>query len=153
MTPVEPPNPVTASHANPHWAQLTRLAGDRAAILFEDLRRRVGTIDGLLEELHYDGLEKRWVPRYRLGEEVLFTAHILPAALEATLTLNAAQRDRLLSSHKVGAAMKQSIRQAPTVAGWVSIRVRLNSQAAVRALATLIAAKSKLIEAAKSNQG
>ena len=152
MNPVEPPNPVTAGHANPQWAQLTRLAGDRAAILFEDLRRRVGTIEGLLEELHYDGVEKRWMPRYRLGEDVLFTAHILPAALEATLTLNAAQRDRVLSSRKVGAALKQLIRQAPTVAGRVSIRVRLNNRAAVRAFATLIAAKSNLIEAAKSNQ-
>ncbi len=151
MNPVEPHNPVTAGHTAPQWAQLTRLAGDRAAILFEDLRRRVGAIPGLIEELHYDGVEKRWVPRYRLGEDVLFAAHILPAALEATLTLDAAQRDRLLSSRRLSSAMKQSIRQAQMVDGWVSVRLPVKSRATVRAFATLIAMKSKLAEAAKKS--
>jgi hypothetical protein len=162
MSPAEPPNPVTAGHANPQWAQLTRLAGDRAAILFDELRRRVGAIEGLIEELVIPdkpqtlgnrsvlrGVEEFWIARYRLGDSprrLLFTAHILPAALEATLTLDTAQRDRLLSSRKLGSAMKQLIRQAPVVDGRVSVHVRLNNRTAVRAFSTLIAMKSKLID-------
>jgi hypothetical protein len=141
----DPPNPVTAGHTNPQWAQLTRLAGDRAAILFEDLRRRVGAIEGLIEELHYDGVAERWTPRYRLGEEVLFTADILPAVLEATLTLDAGERLSLLRSRRLSSAMRQLIQQTPMVEGPVSVRVRLNSRAAVGAFSTLVAMKSKLI--------
>ena len=100
MSPIDR-NPVTAGHTNLQWAQLTRLAGDRAAILFEDLRRRVGTIAGLVEELHYDSVAQCWTPRYRLGEEVLFTAHILPAALEATVTLGAGERISLLGLRRL----------------------------------------------------
>jgi len=146
MSPVDLPNPVAAGHANPQWAQLTRLAGDRAAILFDDLRRRVGGIEGLIEELYYDAVKERWIPRYRLGESVLFVVHILPAALEATVTLDTAQRDKLLSSRKLSATMKQLIRQAQTVEGRVSVHVRLNNRAAVRAVANLIATKSKLMK-------
>lgn len=148
MRPSEPPNPVTAGHANPQWAELTRRAGDRAAILFEDLRRRLGAIEGLIEELYYDDVKECWMPRYRLGERLLFTAHILPATLEANLTLDAAQRDRLLSSRKLGSAMKQLIQQAQMVEGRVTVYVRLNNRAVVRAFSTLIAMKSKLIDLA-----
>ena len=141
-------NPVTAGHTNLQWAQLTRLAGDRAAILFEDLRRRVGTIAGLVEELHYDGGAERWTPRYRLGENVLFTAQILPAALEATVALDADERISLLGSRQLSSTMKHIIRHTPIVDGHVSVRVRLNSRAAVGAFSNLVAMKSKLIQAA-----
>jgi len=135
-------NPVTAGHTNLQWAQLTRLAGDRAAILFEDLRRRVGTIAGLVEELHYHG--DRWTPRYRLGEAVLFTAHILPAALEGTVTLAVGERITLLGLRRLSSTMKRLIREAPIVEGEVSVRVRLNSRVAVREFSTLVIMKSKL---------
>ena len=138
-------NPVTAGHTNSQWAQLTRLAGDRAAILFEDLRRRVGAIAGLVEELHYDSVAKRWTPRYRLGEKVLFTVHMLPAALEGTLTLDASDRPSLLVTRRLSATMKQLIQDTPMAEGQLSVRVPLNSQAAVRAFSTLVAMKSKLI--------
>ncbi len=141
---MSPPNPVTAGHASPQWAQLSRLAGDRAAILFEELRKRVGAIPGLVEELRYDEVEKRWTPHYLLGAEVLFTAHILPAALEAMTALSASQRDRLLRSRKIGLAMRQIIEKAPMVGGSVPVRVRLNNQAAVGAFAAVITAKSRL---------
>jgi hypothetical protein len=137
-------NPVTASHTNQQWAQLTRLAGDRAAILFEDLRTRVSVIAGLVEELHYDGVAERWTPRYRVGEEVLFTAHILPAALEAALTLDPGERLSLLGSRRLSSTIKHLIQQTPVVEGQVSVRVRLNSRAAVGAFSTLVAMKSKL---------
>jgi hypothetical protein len=143
-------NPVTAGHANLQWAQLSRLAGDRAALLFEDLRRHLGTIAGLVEELHYDGAAQRWTPRYRLGEEVLFTAHILPAALEATLALDASQRLSMLGSHQVSSTMKHLIQQTPVVEGQVSLRVRLNSRAAVKAFSTLVTMKSKLFQIGKT---
>jgi hypothetical protein len=138
-------NPVTASHTNLQWAQLTRLAGDRAALLFEDLRTRVSAIAGLVEELYYDEFAERWTPRYRLGEAVLFTAHILPAALEATLALDRGERLSLLGSRRLSFAMKHLIQQTLMIEGRVSIPVRLNSRAAVGAFSTLVAMKSKLI--------
>lgn len=78
-------NPFRHPDVKPDWAQLTRLGGDRVAILFEELRRRVGVIDGLVEDLHFVGPEDGWVPRYSVnGETVAFT-HIGPGRLEATL--------------------------------------------------------------------
>jgi hypothetical protein len=138
-------NPVTASHTNLQWAQLTRLAGDHASLLFEELRKRVATITGLVEELHYDAIAERWTPRYRLGEEVLFTAHILPAALEATLTLDARERLSLLGSRRLSSAMKHLIQQTPMLEGQVSVRVQLNSRMAVAAFSTVVAMKGKLL--------
>jgi hypothetical protein len=104
----------------------------------------VSAIAGLVEELHYDDVAERWTPRYRLGEAVLFTAHILPAALEATLTLDPCERPSLLGSRRLSSTMKQLIQQTPLVEGRVSVRVRLNSRAAVGAFSTLVAMKSKL---------
>ena len=137
-------NPVTASHTNLQWAPLTRLAGDRAGLLFEDLRTRLSAIEGQVEELYFDEVAERWTPRSRLGEEVLFTAHILSAALEATLTLDPGERLSLLGSRRLSSTMKHLIQQTPLVEGRVSVRVRLNSRAGVGAFSTLVAMKSKL---------
>jgi hypothetical protein len=142
MNPIDR-NPVTAAHSNLQWAQLTRLAGDRAALLFEDLRRRVGTIAGLIEELHYDDVAERWTPRYLFGAQVVFTAHILPAALEVMLTLTADERISLLGSRRLSSAMKQFLRQAPRIDGQVSVRVPLNSRAAVREFASLVVSRCR----------
>jgi hypothetical protein len=51
-------NPVTAGRSDTQWAQLTRLAGERAALIIEDLRRRVDATEGLIEELYHDAVEK-----------------------------------------------------------------------------------------------
>jgi hypothetical protein len=104
----------------------------------------VGTIAGLVEELHYDAGAERWMPHYRLGENVLFTAHVLPAALEATVALDPGERISLLGSRRLSSAMKHIIRNTPMVDGQVLVRVRLNSRAAVGAFSNLVAMKSKL---------
>lgn len=136
----------------PDWAQLTRLAGDRAAILFEELRRRVGAIDGLVEDLFYYGPEKAsgteqvywgWAPRYRVGETTLFSVAIRPAVLEAAVTLNGALRERLLESRKVARGIKEAIRGAPVGGDTTRLRVRPSSLAEVRAVASVVLMKSK----------
>lgn len=80
-------NPFCDPNVKPDWAQLTRLGGDRVAILFEELRRRIGAIGGLTEDLHFASPEEGWVPRYSLDGETIAHAHIGPGSLEATLGL------------------------------------------------------------------
>jgi hypothetical protein len=84
-------------------------------------------------------------PRNRLGKKVLFVVHIPPAALEATLTLDAWERLSLLGSRRLSFTMKNLIQQAPMVEGQVTVRVRLNNRAVVRAFSALVAMKSKLL--------
>ncbi len=142
---------MTGSRANlfrdrdtpPSWAQLTRLAGDRAAILFEDLRRRLGKIDGLREELYYHEAESGWAPRYKLGEQVLCTAHILPGILEASLELEAPLRESVLNSPRVAAVIREAVRRAPVAPGVVALRLRLSNASLVRSFATIVIMKSR----------
>ncbi len=142
---VQPQNPFQGPHAKPDWAQLTRLAGDRATILFEDLRRRVSKITGLQEELHYYGPGWGWAPRYHVGERTLLTVHVLPGRLEATVALEGPLRERLLTSPRVAAGIKEAIRHASIDNGTVHVRVRLSSRSDIRSLASLVLMKSKLL--------
>lgn len=138
-----PPNLFRDPQKKPDWAQLTRWGGDRAAILFEDLRRCVSKIEGLQEELYYGGPEWGWVPRYRLGNEVLFVAHIFPGMLEATLYLEESLCGKLLKSPAVSAHMKNAIRAAPVLHREAAVRVRLRNASLVRSFAKLVLEKSQ----------
>jgi len=135
-------NPFRDPHAKPRWAELTRLAGDRAAILFEDLRRRLAGIEGVQEELFYAGPEDGWLARYKTGEQLLFSAHILPGALEASLEVEAPLRDRVLASPGVAAGIKEALRRA-ALAPRGKVRLRLSSAALVRSFARLVLMKSR----------
>jgi hypothetical protein len=79
--------PFRDPESKPDWAQLTRWGGNRVANLFEELRRRIGVVEGLIEDLHFAGPEEGWVPRYSVGGETIAIAHIRPASLAATLWL------------------------------------------------------------------
>lgn len=139
-------NPFREPERKPDWAQLTRLAGDRVAILFEDLRGRIGNIAGLEEELHYSGSDWGWTPRYRLGDESLFVAHLRPGFLEATIELQRPLREKVLASSRVTTKVKAAIGDAPEKGGSILARFRLSSRADVSSFANLVRLKSKFIE-------
>ena len=81
-------NPFCDPKVRPDWAQLTRLGGDRVAILFEELRRRFGAIDGLIEDLHFASQEDGWVPRYSLDGVAVARVYVGSGSLEATAVLS-----------------------------------------------------------------
>ena len=122
----------------PDWAQLTRLGGDRAALLFEEFRRALSAIDGLVEELFYDGRERGWTPRYRVGGRVLASVAIRPGVLEASVSLDRPLAHRLLASARTAKSLKEAIRGAPVSDGEIHLRVRLSTTAEVRALARIV---------------
>jgi hypothetical protein len=142
-------NPFCDRARPPQWAQLTRMAGDRAAILFEDLRSQVADIAGLIEELHYLGPELGWAPRYRVGDDPLFVACIMPGLLEANLALNRAARERVLVSRRVAILMKTAVKAAAESGGLARVRVELGSKRAVRAFARLVRFLSKNVAGQK----
>lgn len=146
QTTAPPQNPFRKPETKPDWAQLTRLGGDRVAILFEDLRARVGRLVGLTEELHYGGTEWGWTPRYRLGNETIFTVHLLPGILEATVEVDAARREKLLASTKLAAGVKAVIRDASPQGGATRARFRLSNGRAVRSFAKFVLMISKFID-------
>ncbi|HKS94936.1 MAG TPA: hypothetical protein VJV74_02260 [Terriglobia bacterium] len=127
----------------PDWAQLTRLGGDRVALLFEELRRRVSVIDGLVEELIYQGPEPGWTPRYRCGETSLFSVIVRPGTLEAVATLDRHERQRALGSTRVTRKMKQRIRDAPVEAEPANLKMPLAKLEDIRAFARLMVLKSQ----------
>ncbi len=146
LPPVPHQNPFRDPESKPEWAQLTRLAGDRVAILFEDLRGRLGKIDGLQEELHYSAV-LGWVPRYRLGESTLCMVRIMPGLLEATVELDHPLREKLLASPRVTAGIKMAIRSASLDESSAPVLFQLANQATVRAFANVVLFKAKFVSA------
>lgn len=133
----------------PEWAQLTRLAGDRAAILFEELRRRASAIDGLVEELIYQGPDVGWTPHYRCAATSLFSVLIRPGVLEAVVTLDCRKRERALASNRIARRIKQQIRNAPVENELTRLRVPLAKVEDIRAFASLAVLKSQESHSAK----
>ncbi|HEV2348798.1 MAG TPA: hypothetical protein VG028_03025 [Terriglobia bacterium] len=131
-------NPYRDPAAKPEWAQLTRLGGDRVAILFEDLRARISGIDGLVEELHFYGEEAGWLPRYRVGDRVLLTVEILPGNLTAAAELEVSLAKKILNSPTRTSRIKTWLRPFAIREGIALLRVRLSSRAHTCSLARLI---------------
>jgi hypothetical protein len=126
-------NPFCDPEHPPQWAQLTRLAGDRTAILFEDFREQLGVIDGLVEELRYLGPEQGSVPACRVGKHSLCQAHILPGSLMASLKLDRPAWERALNSSRVTGRMKTILRQALDDTSAISQQVNLRTKSQIRA--------------------
>jgi hypothetical protein len=142
VTAIPSENPFRGPARQSDWAQTTRLAGDRAAILLADLRRRVAGIDGLAEELQSCGGKPGWELRYRLSETTLFDVLVLPGRLEATIGLEPASVERLLGSLRVSQEIKQAIASAEQ-AGEHHVRFPLASATAVRFFSRLVLAKAR----------
>ncbi|HVB28234.1 MAG TPA: hypothetical protein VNG91_00345 [Terriglobia bacterium] len=137
-----PLNLVRGPAKKPEWAQLIRLGGDRVAILFQELRKSVGTVEGIAERLHYS--EGRWMVRYDVGGTELFTARISPGLLEAVILFSPSERERLLRMRSLSGTIKDAVRSGANEAGSNSIRLPLTDRRKVRSFASLVKAKSKL---------
>jgi hypothetical protein len=136
-------NPFSNPERPPEWAQLSRLAGDRAAVRFEELREQISNIEGLVEELQWFGPELGWMPRYRVGSKTLFAVSIMPGTLEASLELDSAGCECALAARRVPAALKSAIRAAAEVSDPAIVRLKLTNKASVRAIASLVHFLSK----------
>lgn len=139
-----PQNPFRDPAVKPTWAQLSRLAGDRAAIRFEDLRKRVGAIAGIREDLHFFGSEWGWAPRYCVEDMVLFVVRILPGSLEGTVELDAPLREKILKS-RVAGGIKEAVRRAPVRAGVASASFLLSTMRDIHLFARVVLMKSKVL--------
>ncbi len=136
-------NPLCSLEGKPSWAHLIRLAGDRTAILFQELRRRIARIDGLQEELHDHGSEWGWGPRYRLGERILFSARLLPGRLEAKIELEGALKEKILASRKIAGHLKEAMGSAVTSAETTELLIDLSNLPLARSFAQLVIMKSR----------
>lgn len=130
----------------PQWAQLSRLGGDRVAILFKELRASLGKIGGITERLHFAGIEEGWVVRYGVGGAELFTARISPGKLEVKLPWESASAERPFRMPQPSAALRRSIQISQDSN---SARICLKNRAAVRSFSSLVLARSKLISKAE----
>jgi len=153
---VTPTDQLRDTAHKPDWARFTRLAGDHAAILFEDLRRRVSRIDGLREELFYHAPEGErtdprsrtdwgWAPRYCIGQATLFGVFIRPGALEGVMTLESPLCERLLGSARIAARIRDAIHSSSSGADVVTLRLPLRNSSDVRSFANLVILKSKAV--------
>jgi hypothetical protein len=122
---------------------LTRLGGDRVAILFEELRRRISTISGLVEELYFCGPAQGWGPRYRVGDRVLLKVHIVPGNLGVTVELEEMLFINLLSSPKIASKIKMWFRTVSIREGIALLSVRLSNRADICSLANLVVRVSR----------
>jgi hypothetical protein len=137
-------NPFRDPGTQPDWAEFTRLGGDRVTILFEDLRKRIGAIEGLSEDMHYACPEEGWRARYCLGDTLLFTARIFPGVLEVTLWVNAGERNRLLQRQSGGAALGKALSEAQGERDLLAARLELKNSSGVRSFARWVVHLSKM---------
>jgi hypothetical protein len=146
MTATESPlNLVRGPAKKPGWAQLVRLGGDRVAILFDELRKSVGRIDGIVERLHYSAPEDRWLVQYQAGGVELFTVRISPGLLEAGMLLSPSEIETSLKIRKLCGTIKNEIRAAAGHPEACSIRFALKDRRTVRSFANLARVKDKLV--------
>ena len=140
-----PLNLVRGPARKPGWAQLVRLGGDGVAVLFGELRRSVGRIDGVVERLHYSSWEERWVVQYRVGDAELFTVRISPGVLEAGMALNRSDVEQLLQNHKLSGTVRDAIRGGAMESGESCVRLALRDRRMMRSFVNLARAKNILI--------
>ena len=131
-------NPFRNERAMPDWAQFTRLGGDRVAILFEELRTRISSISGLIEELHYCGPEEGWLPRYRVDGRVLLKVQIWPGELSATIELKELTFKKILNSPKLAGKVKSWLGTAPIREGIAFLHMRLSNRSDISSLGSLV---------------
>jgi hypothetical protein len=140
-----PLNWICGPAKEPGWAQLIRLGGDRVAVLFEELRRAVGKVDGIVERLHYLSGECRWAVQYCVGGIELFAVRISPGTLEVAMPLSRSDAEILLRTHNLSAGMKDAIRRNASGTGSNALRLPLTDRRLVRSFATAVKAKGKLV--------
>ena len=146
MTATESPlNLVRGPAKKPGWAQLVRLGGDRVAILFDELRKSVGRIDGIVERLHYSTPEDRWLVQYQAGGVELFTVRISPGLLETDMLLGLSEIETILKLRGLCGTLKNKIRAAAGHPESCSIRFALRDRRTVRSFANLARVKDKLV--------
>jgi hypothetical protein len=140
-----PLNLVRGAAAKAGWAQLIRLGGDHVAILFDELRKAVGRIDGVVQRLHYSSSEERWVVQYEVGDAELFAVRISPGVLEAGMALSRSEVERLLQNRTVSKTVRDVIQNSAREAGSSSVRFLLRHRRTVRSFANLARARNSLI--------
>ncbi len=143
-----PLNLVRGPAKAPEWAQLIRLGGDRVAILFGELRKAVGQIEGIIERLHYSSSEARWVVKYCAGGTELFTVRISPRLLVADMPLSRLQAETLLGARGLSGTINKAIRSEAWEAGSELLRLPLTNRRLVRSFANLVKAKDRLLSSA-----
>jgi hypothetical protein len=137
-------NLVRGPAKRPEWAQLIRLGGDRVAVLFDELRKSVGKIDGVIERLQYSAEEGRWVVKYSVGGTEFFIVRILPGSLEAVLHLNYSEAEILLQSRALRGPLQNAIRARIQEKAEGLMNIPLTDRRALHSFANLVRAKSRL---------
>ena len=154
MPPNESPlNLVRGPDGKPGWAHLIRLGGDGVAVLFDELRRSVGRIDGVVERLHYSPREERRLVQYRVGGAELFIVWISPGVLEAGMALNRSEVERLLLNLGLSGTIKDAIRAGVTEPGKGLVRFPLKDRGTVRSFVNLARVKNMLISNNRPGNG
>lgn len=74
----------------PAWAALSRWGGDKVSIHFEDLRIRLGKIEGIVESRKYEAVEG-WLASYHTAAGELCRVQILPGVLTGIIDFSVAQ--------------------------------------------------------------
>jgi hypothetical protein len=143
-SPESPLNFVHGPAKKPEWAQMVRLGGERVAVLFEELRRSVGKIDGIVEKLCYSGREGGWVVQYRVSGVELLTMRIAPGLLEVSIPLSTPDCERLLLMPNLSKTIKDAIRGISNEVEANSVRVPLTNRRRVHSVASLVMAKARL---------
>ena len=127
---------------------MIRLGGDRVAILFEELRKAVGKVDGIVERLDYSASEDRWVVQYCAGGTELFTVRISAGLLEAGMGISRSEAEILLGTHNLSGTIKDAVRKGASGTGSNFLKLPLTDRRRVRSFANLVKAKSKLVSSA-----
>ncbi len=129
----------------PEWARMIRLGGDRVAVLFEELRKSVRKVDGIVERLHYSGREAGWLVQYGVGGVELLTTRISPGLLEVDIPLSPSDSESLLRMRSLSATIKDAIHASASQVASNSIRLPVTNRRGVHSVASLVMAKSRLV--------
>ncbi len=125
----------------PEWSQLVRMAGDRAAILCNELRGHLGKLGDVREEIRYYGSELGWMPRYQFGRTTLCRVHMLPGRAEVSVPMDRAAQKNFLSVEKLPVSLRTAIRKVRFPEKIAYLRIPLKSPSTARSVARLLRLK------------
>jgi hypothetical protein len=116
--PKNPVNPYAHRTPKPNVVSLIRLLTTPQKRNYRYLVRSLKRLPGVHGELNYYGKEWGWALRYRRGDAMLCTLHLLPRRFEATITVPKGLEDWALGPNHLSPATKRDLlsltRQVPT---------------------------------------
>jgi len=102
-------NPYATRTPKPKVVDLIALLGNRQRSNYRKISRSLKRLPGVHAELNYFGSSWGWALRYRRGDAILCTMHMLPAKFDATVTVTRSLEEWAMGPNHLSPTTKRDL--------------------------------------------